>query len=151
MDSVCVVTGISAGIGKAAAMAMAQRGIQVVGVVRDAERGRAAVQDIRDRVPAAKVDLLVADLSALDEVRELAEQIRTRYDQRDVVLRNAGVAVSPGDDGGRVRAHVRHESSGSLLADPAAARPTRDRRQQAGAGGQRVVGGASAGAPDPVG
>ena len=93
MNPVCVLTGISAGIGKAAALALAQRGVQVVGVVRDPKRGRAAVHEIRDRVPAAEVDLLVADLSSLDEVRELAEQIRTRYDHLDVVLHNAGVAA----------------------------------------------------------
>ena len=93
MSSVCVVTGISAGIGKAAAVALAQRGVQVVGVVRNAERGRAAVQEIRDRVPAAEVDLLVADLSVLDEVRQLAEQIHSRYDHLDVLLHNAGVAL----------------------------------------------------------
>ena len=93
MNSVCVLTGISAGIGKAAALALAQRGVQVVGVVRDPKRGRAAVHEIRDRVPAAEVDLLVADLSSLDEVRELAEQIRTRYDHLDVVLHIAGVAA----------------------------------------------------------
>ena len=93
MNSVCVVTGISAGIGKAAAVALAQRGVPVVGVVRNAERGRAAVQEIRDRVPAAEVDLLVADLSVLDEVRQLAEQIRSRYDHLDVLLHNAGVAL----------------------------------------------------------
>ena len=93
MNSVCVLTGISAGIGKAAALALAQRGVQVVGVVRDPKRGRAAVHEIRDRVSAAEVDLLVADLSSLDEVRELAEQIRTRYDHLDVVLHIAGVAA----------------------------------------------------------
>jgi NAD(P)-dependent dehydrogenase (short-subunit alcohol dehydrogenase family) len=93
MNSVCVVTGISAGIGKAAAAALARSGVQVVGVVRDAERGRAAVQEICDRAPAAKVDLLIADLSALDQVRQLAEQIRTRYDHLDVIMHNAGVAL----------------------------------------------------------
>jgi NAD(P)-dependent dehydrogenase (short-subunit alcohol dehydrogenase family) len=93
MSSVCVVTGISAGIGKAAAVALARRGVQVVGVVRDAGRGRAAAQEIRDRAPAAEVDLLAADLSALDQVRQLAEQIRTRYDHLDVLLQNAGVAL----------------------------------------------------------
>src|SRR5918993_1162980 len=93
MNPVCVVTGISAGIGRAAAVELARRGAHVVGVVRDAERGRAAVQEIRDRAPAAEVDLLVADLSSLDAVRELVEQIRTRYDHLDVLLHNAGVAV----------------------------------------------------------
>jgi NAD(P)-dependent dehydrogenase (short-subunit alcohol dehydrogenase family) len=92
MRAVCLVTGISAGIGKATAVALAQRGVHVVGVVRNAERGHAAVEEVRARVPAAEIDLLVADLSALDEVRRLAEEVRFRYDHLDVLLHNAGVA-----------------------------------------------------------
>jgi NAD(P)-dependent dehydrogenase (short-subunit alcohol dehydrogenase family) len=93
MSPVCLVTGISGGIGKATAVVLAQRGVQVIGVVRDADRGRAAVKDIRDRTPTADVDLMVADLSRLDEVRRLAEKVRSRYDHLDVVLHNAGVAL----------------------------------------------------------
>jgi NAD(P)-dependent dehydrogenase (short-subunit alcohol dehydrogenase family) len=93
MDSVCLVTGISAGIGKATAVALVQRGVRVVGVVRNAERGRGAVEEIRARVPAAEVDLLVADLGVLDDVRRLAEEVRSRYDHLDVLLHNAGVAI----------------------------------------------------------
>jgi retinol dehydrogenase-12 len=93
MSPVCLVTGISAGIGRATAVALAQRGVQVIGVARNAERGRAAVKEVRDRTPTAHVDLLVADLSDLDDVRRLAEEVRFRYDHLDVVLHNAGVAV----------------------------------------------------------
>lgn len=93
MSPVCLVTGISAGIGKATAVALAQRGVHVVGVARNAERGRAAVKDVRDQMSAAHIDLLVADLSQLDEVRRLAEEVRFRYDHIDVLLHNAGVAV----------------------------------------------------------
>ena len=93
MTTVCLVTGISAGIGKATAVALAQRGVHVIGVTRNAERGRAAVREVRDRTSTAQVDLLVADLSDLNEVRRLAEEVRIRYAHLDVVLHNAGVAV----------------------------------------------------------
>jgi retinol dehydrogenase-12 len=93
MSPVCLVTGISGGIGKATAVALAQRGVQVIGVVRDAGRGRAAVKEIRDRASTAQVDLLVADLSSLDEVRRVAEEVRSGYDHLDGMLHNAGVAV----------------------------------------------------------
>ena len=96
MSSVCLVTGISGGIGKATAAALAQRGVHVIGVVRDAGRGRAAVKEIRDHTSTAQVDLMVADLSSLDEVRRLAEDVRSRYDHLDVVLHNAGVALYRG-------------------------------------------------------
>lgn len=93
MSPVCLITGISGGIGKATAAALAGRGVQVVGVVRDPGRGRAAVQEIRDRAPAAQVDLLAADLGRLDDVRRLADEVRSRYDHIDVLLHNAGVAL----------------------------------------------------------
>jgi retinol dehydrogenase 12 len=93
MGPVCLVTGISAGIGKATAVALVERGVHVAGVVRNAERGRGAVEEIRARVPAAEVDLLVADLGALDDVRRLAEEVRSRYDHIDVLLHNAGLAI----------------------------------------------------------
>jgi NAD(P)-dependent dehydrogenase (short-subunit alcohol dehydrogenase family) len=89
---VCLVTGISGGIGKATAAALARHGVQVIGVVRDAGRGRAAVKEIRAGTPGAEVDLMVADLSSLDEVRRLADEVRARHDQLDVVLHNAGIA-----------------------------------------------------------
>ena len=93
MSQVCLVTGISGGIGRATAVALAQQGVHVIGVVRDAARGRAAVKEIRERTPAAEVDLMVADLGRLDEVRRLAEEVRSRYDHLDVLLHNAGIAV----------------------------------------------------------
>jgi NAD(P)-dependent dehydrogenase (short-subunit alcohol dehydrogenase family) len=93
MSPVCLLTGISGGIGQATAGALAERGVQVIGVARDADRGRAAVQRIRDRAPAAQVELMIADLSQLDEVRRLAEEVRLLYDHLDVLLNNAGVAV----------------------------------------------------------
>jgi NAD(P)-dependent dehydrogenase (short-subunit alcohol dehydrogenase family) len=46
MRAVCLVTGISAGISKATAVTLAQRDVDVVGVVRNAERGHAAVEDL---------------------------------------------------------------------------------------------------------
>jgi short-subunit dehydrogenase len=68
----------ASGIGKATALALAQRGIQVIGVVRDADRAQAVVAEIRDRTSMAQVDLLVADLSKLDEVPRLGEEVRSR-------------------------------------------------------------------------
>jgi retinol dehydrogenase 12 len=92
MSPVCLVTGISGGIGKATALRLAQRDVHVVGVVRDPARGRAAVDEIRGRVPEAAIELLVADLSSLDAVRALAGEVRHGYGHLDVLVHNAGIA-----------------------------------------------------------
>jgi NAD(P)-dependent dehydrogenase (short-subunit alcohol dehydrogenase family) len=94
--TVCLVTGISSGVGRATALALAERGVHVVGVVRDGGRGRAAVKEIQESAPGARVDLLVADLGDLGYVRRLAEEVRSRYERLDVLLHNAGVALYKG-------------------------------------------------------
>ncbi|MFJ8579482.1 SDR family oxidoreductase [Micromonospora sp. NPDC093277] len=88
---VCLVTGGTSGIGRETAARLAEFGATVVVVGRDAERGRAAVTEIRHRAPGTEVDLLTADMSSLAEVRRLAAAVLEKYDRLDVLDNNAGV------------------------------------------------------------
>jgi NAD(P)-dependent dehydrogenase (short-subunit alcohol dehydrogenase family) len=67
-----LVTGANSGIGFATAVALAERDAEVVLCCRDAERGRAAMLAVRDRYPAARVELAVLDVSQLADVRRFA-------------------------------------------------------------------------------
>jgi retinol dehydrogenase-12 len=88
-----LITGATSGIGKAAVTGLAERGATVLAVARDPARGAAALADIRRRVPAARLELLTADLADLDAVRALAAEVIARYDRLDVLINNAGVAT----------------------------------------------------------
>jgi retinol dehydrogenase 12 len=88
----CLVTGATSGIGKATAARLAELGATVITVARDRARGAQAANEIRHRAPRARVEVLIADLSRLGEVRTLAAQVRDRYDRLDVLVNNAGVA-----------------------------------------------------------
>ncbi|MAT98604.1 MAG: short-chain dehydrogenase [Anaerolineaceae bacterium] len=88
---VCIVTGANAGIGKATAVGLAQRGATVVMVCRSRERGEAAREEIIERAGSGEVHLLIADLASLDEVRQLAETILGRFPRVDVLINNAAV------------------------------------------------------------
>ncbi|MFC0550495.1 SDR family oxidoreductase [Planotetraspora thailandica] len=90
---VCLVTGGTSGIGRETAARLAELGATLVVVGRDAERGRAAVKEIRHRAPSAEVDLLTADMSSLAEVRRLAAEVLEKYHRLDVLDNNAGVIV----------------------------------------------------------
>ncbi|HEX8696224.1 MAG TPA: SDR family oxidoreductase [Longimicrobium sp.] len=86
---VCVVTGASAGIGKATAAGLARLGATVVLLVRSRERGEAARAEIAREAPGADVHLVLADLSAQAEVRRAAEEILGRFPRVHVLVNNA--------------------------------------------------------------
>jgi NAD(P)-dependent dehydrogenase (short-subunit alcohol dehydrogenase family) len=84
-----VLTGATRGIGRAAAVELAQRGADVVLVGRDPER----LQRVADEAAAAAgaaVHQHAADLLLMSEVRRLADELRARYDNIDVLANNAG-------------------------------------------------------------
>lgn len=91
-DATCLLTGATSGIGEAVATSLVARGATVLAVARDSERGNAAVTRIRRRVPDARIELLVADLSIMGSVRSLAGQVMARGDRLNVLILNAGVA-----------------------------------------------------------
>jgi NAD(P)-dependent dehydrogenase (short-subunit alcohol dehydrogenase family) len=88
---VVAVTGANAGIGKAAALALARMGARVAMVSRSRERGEAARAEVVRESGSAAVDLFLADLSAQREVRRLAAEIRERCGRLDVLVNNAAV------------------------------------------------------------
>src|SRR5262245_32110003 len=87
---VAVVTGASAGIGKAAAKALVQQGWRVIGTGRNPERSKAALKEIQAHAPAARVDMVIADFSLMSETLRAAQEIRALTDRIDVLLNNAG-------------------------------------------------------------
>ena len=91
-DATCLITGGSGGIGAAAAAGIAARGMRVVLVGRDPARSDAAAAAIRRRLPAANVDVLIADLALLAETRALAAEVIGRYPDLRVLVLNAAVA-----------------------------------------------------------
>jgi retinol dehydrogenase-14 len=91
---VILITGGTSGIGKAAATALAGMGATVVITGRNEERGKRALQEIREESGNDGVELILADLTVQDEVRRLAEELRERHKQLEVLVNNAGLVLS---------------------------------------------------------
>ena len=91
---IVLITGGTSGIGKAAAMALAKLGAEVVVTGRNRERGEGAVEEIRRESGSRKVSLLLADLAVQAEVRRLAEEFEASHDRLDVLVNNAGLIQS---------------------------------------------------------
>ena len=91
---VVLITGGTSGIGKAAATALAGMGATVVITGRNEERGKRALQEIQEESGNDGVELILADLTVQDEVRRLAEELRERHNQLEVLVNNAGLVLS---------------------------------------------------------
>jgi len=90
-DKVVMVTGANSGIGKSACLALAKMGATVVMVSRNPERGEAARSEIVTKSKNKSIDLLLADLSSLESVRQLVAEVRKKYSKLHVLINNAGL------------------------------------------------------------
>ena len=91
---VAMVTGANAGMGKEISLGMARRGATLVMVCRDAKRGEAARSDVQDQTGNPNVELLVADLSSQQSIRQGVREFTARHDRLHVLVNNAGLSSS---------------------------------------------------------
>ncbi|TMD74239.1 MAG: SDR family oxidoreductase [Chloroflexi bacterium] len=91
---ICMVTGANSGIGKATALELAQMGATVVMVCRDRARGEETRSEITTKSKNNAVDLLQADLSSQQSIRQLVEHFKQRYTHLHVLINNAGAAFT---------------------------------------------------------
>lgn len=89
---ICLVTGSTSGIGKVTARELANKGASVVLVSRSREKGEATQAEIKQATGNQDVELLVADLSLLEDVRRLATEFQQTHDHLHLLVNNAGCA-----------------------------------------------------------
>jgi NAD(P)-dependent dehydrogenase (short-subunit alcohol dehydrogenase family) len=92
---VAVITGANTGLGLETANALAAHGASVVLAVRNVDKGKAAAARITTDNPGADVTIRQLDLSALESVREAADDLRTTHATIDLLINNAGVMYTP--------------------------------------------------------
>lgn len=95
MTGAVLVTGAASGLGLATARCLARAGVPTVLACRSAERGAAAAGAVREAVPGARVDTVVADLGSLASVRAAAAELAAGPPLAALVA-NAGVQVVGG-------------------------------------------------------
>jgi len=90
-DRTCLVTGATSGIGLETALGIAREGARVLIVGRDPVRGEAARERIAKQSGNDRVELLLADLASLAEIRRLGAAVKARCDALHVLVNNAGL------------------------------------------------------------
>ncbi|MFW2335431.1 SDR family NAD(P)-dependent oxidoreductase [Ilumatobacter sp.] len=98
-DRIAVITGANSGLGLETARALAASGATVVMAVRNTEKGRSAIDEIRangtNGDPDADIELLELDLASLDSIRTAATELHDRFERIDLLINNAGVMYTP--------------------------------------------------------
>ena len=101
-----LITGSTDGVGRAVATRLAAAGARVLVHGRDAARGDAVVAAIR--AGGGEAEFLRADLSSLQEVRRLADDVGDKTRRLDILINNAGVGTG-GTNGQRQVSRDGHE------------------------------------------
>ncbi len=86
----CVITGATSGVGLEAARALAKGQASIVMVVRSLAKGEEVKKELVERF-GVSVDIVVADFSRLDDVRNAANQVLALTNKIDVLINCAGL------------------------------------------------------------
>ena len=90
-DTVVLITGASAGIGRAAALAFAREGARVALVARTEERLRPVADEVEEIGGNALI--VPADVADRDQVFSMVETVIEVFGRIDILLNNAGIGL----------------------------------------------------------
>ncbi|KAJ3319219.1 hypothetical protein HDV06_006598 [Boothiomyces sp. JEL0866] len=91
---VALITGASAGLGLASAKMFASKGAKVYLQGRNRTKLEETIASIKKEFPRAELLPLIADLTILKDVESLGKQIRSDIPKLDILLLNAGIAIT---------------------------------------------------------
>ncbi|KAI1106943.1 short-chain dehydrogenase [Jackrogersella minutella] len=96
-DKVYIVTGANTGVGKEVAQILFSKNGVVWVAARNEEKGRNAIQSIREAHPSStgRLEFLHLDLGDLTTIKKSAETFLAREKRLDVLWNNAGVMMPP--------------------------------------------------------
>ena len=85
-----MITGSTDGIGKITATALAKQGHTLIIHGRNQEKAERVRQEIIAETGNHDIDVLIADLLSLTDVKRAAEELKSNYSRLDVLINNAG-------------------------------------------------------------
>lgn len=90
-DKIVLVTGATSGIGEVTARELARQGAHVIILARNGDKAEHTRRAIVAATGNQQVEVVLADLSVLQQVRDVATQLHSAYPHLDVLVNNAGL------------------------------------------------------------
>jgi len=92
---VIIVTGGNSGLGYESVKAFAENGANVILASRSVEKGELARKDILAKNPVGSISVMSLDLGDLSSIHNFVNLFKSKYNQLDVLLNNAGIMTTP--------------------------------------------------------
>ena len=89
-DHIYLLTVGTSGVGKATAIGLAQKGVKIVIISRDARSAEKALNEIAQRTGNEQGEYLVADLSLQSSIRKVADEFKRKYNNLHLLANLAG-------------------------------------------------------------
>ncbi|MBV4358836.1 SDR family NAD(P)-dependent oxidoreductase [Pinibacter aurantiacus] len=93
-NKIILVTGATDGIGKITATSLAEQGHTVIVHGRNKQKAETVLNEIISKTGNKKIDILIADMLSLADVKRAAEEFEQKYPKLDVLVNNAGAIFS---------------------------------------------------------
>jgi NAD(P)-dependent dehydrogenase (short-subunit alcohol dehydrogenase family) len=89
-NKICLITGATSGIGKATAIKLAEMNASIILLGRNITKGKITIEQIKRKTKNEKLIFYEVDLSLMQEVKKVSEEIKSDYNHIDILVNNAG-------------------------------------------------------------
>lgn len=91
MSKIVLITGSTDGIGKQTAFELAQLGYKIIIHGRDENKCIKTKDEIGSKIYNSELSYVVADLSSVEEIKKMSDELHSKFSRIDVLINNAGV------------------------------------------------------------
>ncbi|MEE3952413.1 SDR family oxidoreductase [Peribacillus frigoritolerans] len=88
-----IVTGANSGMGLATVISLAKKGVHVIMLCRNEEKGKKALLTAREETKSNNLELMICDLGSIESIHRSVNTFKENYDTLDLLINNAGVVT----------------------------------------------------------
>lgn len=89
---IIAITGANSGVGFGTAIRLAKDN-QIIMICRNKEKAEKAKETIIRKSGSSKVDIFIADLSDVNSLIKVGDEIKSKYNKIDILINNAGIII----------------------------------------------------------